>query len=224
MLSNSLWETFYRSFNHFESSIDASIRNYVRNLKSKKNLPLTLVSDDPIVSVERNRELTTEEKKLVKNRDGNACLCCGDHRRLQVDHVFPFTLGGQTSIDNSQTLCKRCNGFKDKNEIDFRTKKTPLKKPKEFDTSNLNKLVSGDKNITESLTRVINFFYNCSAVYRIVHYKANSDKYLPIWEIHLFSGNDPQWLREHESQICNFIYHQLGCSLVIGIKVITHNS
>lgn len=219
--SNSLWETFYRSFNHFESAVDASIRSYGR---SKKNPPLTVVPDPPIVPVERNRELTTAEKKLVKNRDGNACLCCRDHRRLEVDHIFPFKLGGQTSIDNSQTLCKRCNGFKGKNEIDFRTKKTPLKTPKAFDTSNLNKLVSADKNITESLTRVINFFYNCSAVYRIVHCKANSDKYLSVWEIYLFSGNDPQWLREHESLILNFIYHQLGCPLVIGIKVITHNS
>lgn len=118
----------------------------------------------------------------------------------------------------------RCNGFKGKNEIDFRTKKTPLKSPKAFDTANLNKLVSADKNIAESLTRVINFFYNCSAVYRIVHDKSNSGKYLPVWEIYLFSGNDPQWLKQNETQILKFIHHDLGCSNVKGIKVITHNS
>jgi len=216
---NFLWQTFYKSFKNFETAVHASEMKIISDPPPPIIIPPII---DPSVTI--IRELTEKEKKTVKDRDGNACLCCGDHRRLQVDHVFPHTLGGQTSIDNSQTLCMRCNGFKGKNEIDFRTKKTPLKKPKEFDTSNLNKLVSGDKNITESLTRVINFFYNCSAVYRIVHYKANSDKYLPIWEIHLFSGNDPQWLREHESQICNFIHHQLGCPLVTGIKVITHNS
>ena len=118
----------------------------------------------------------------------------------------------------------RCNGFKGKNEIDFRTKKTPLKKSKEFDTSNLNKLVSGDKNITESLTRFVNFFYNCRAVCRIVHDKANSGTYLTVWEIYLFSGNDPQWLKRNAPQILKFIHHDLGCPKVIGFKVVTHNS
>ena len=216
---NSLWQTFYKSFRNFETAVHASEMKIISDDSNIPIVEIPALKPQPII-----RELTEKEKKQVKERDGNACLCCGDNRRLQVDHVFPFILGGQTSIDNSQTLCMRCNGFKGKNEIDFRTKKTPLKSPKAFDTANLNKLVSADKNIAESLTRVINFFYNCSAVYRIVHYKANSDKYLTVWEIHLFSGNDPQWLREHESQICNFIYHQLGCPLVTEIKVVTHNS
>lgn len=214
---NSLWQTFYKSFKNFETAVHASEMKII----SDDSKP---VVDPPPKSQPIIRELTEKEKKQVKERDGNACLCCGDHRRLQVDHVFPFTLGGQTSIDNSQTLCMRCNGFKGKNEIDFRTKQTPLKKPKEFDTSSLNKLVSGNKNITESLTRFVNFFYNCSAVYRIVHNKANSDKYLTVWEIHLFSGNDPQWLKQNETQVLKFIYHELGCPLVVGIKVVTHNS
>ena len=82
--SNSLWETFYRSFNHFESSVDASIRSYVKNLKSKKNPPLTFVSDALIMSVERKRELTTEEKKLVKNRDG-MLVCVAVHQVKALD-------------------------------------------------------------------------------------------------------------------------------------------
>ncbi|TYQ24211.1 DEAD/DEAH box helicase family protein [Pseudanabaena sp. UWO310] len=216
---NSLWQTFYKSFRNFETAVHASEMKIISDDSNIPIVDIPALKPQPVI-----RELTEKDKKQVKERDGNACLCCGDNRRLQVDHVFPFILGGQTSIDNSQTLCMRCNGFKGKNEIDFRTKKTPLKSPKAFDTANLNKLVSADKNIAESLTRVINFFYNCSAVYRIVHYKANSDKYLTIWEIHLFSGNDPQWLRQHEPQIFNFIHHELGCPLVTGIKIVTHNS
>ena len=216
---NSLWQTFYKSFRNFETAVHAS---EMKIISDDSNIPIVDIpapKPQPVI-----QELTEKEKKQVKERDGNACLCCGNRKKLQIDHVFPFSLGGETSIDNSQTLCMKCNGFKGKNEIDFRTKKTPLKSPKAFDTSNLNKLVSADKNITESLTRVINFFYNCSAVYRIVHYKANNDKYLTVWEIHLFSGNDPKWLRQHEPQIFNFIHHELGCPLVTGIKVVTHNS
>lgn len=142
---------------------------------------------------------------------------------LQVDHIFPFALGGQTAIENSQTLCKRCNGFKGKNEIDFRIKKTHLKSPKDLSQIDLTRLVSGDKNITESLKRVINFFYNCSAVYAIAYDKENSDKYLSTWGICLFKGNEPNWLIQNKLEILEFIHKHLGCPLVKDIKVINRN-
>jgi len=221
--SNSLWETFYRSFNHFESAVDASIRSYVRNLKSKKNPPLTSVSNTPIMSVETKRELTTEEKKLIKNRDGNACLCCGASGkgvRLEVDHVFAFSLGGETTINNSQTLCNICNKFKNKNEIDFRSHKTPLKSPKEFNLSEFLPLTLKDQDInTQSLTRIINFFYNCSAVSHIKWNQINRTKYYKVWEICLYFGNDPQWLISNNAKLLELIHKQLGCPRVEDIKV-----
>jgi superfamily II DNA or RNA helicase len=130
---NSLWQTFYKSFKNFETAVHASEMKIISDPPPPIIIPPII--DLPITII---KELTEKEKRQVKERDGNACLCCGSHKKLQVDHVFPFSLGGEISIDNSQTLCMRCNGFKGKNEIDFRTRKTPLKKPKEFDTPNLN--------------------------------------------------------------------------------------
>jgi len=226
--SNSLWETFYRSFNHFESSVDASIRSYVRNLKSKKNPPLTFVSDALIMSVERKRELTTEEKKLVKNRDGNACLCCsasGKGIRLEIDHVFPFSMGGETTVENSQTLCDICNKFKNKNEIDFRSHKTPLISPKEFNPPEFLPLTLKDQDInTQSLTRIINFFYNCSAVSYIKWNEVNRTKYYKVWEICLYFGNNPKWLTSIKAKLLELIHKDLGCPRVEDIKITVNNS
>ncbi len=228
--SNSLWETFYRSFNHFESSVDASIRNYVRNLKSKKNppLPLKFVSDTPIVPVERKRELSTEEKKLVKNRDGNACLCCGASGkgiRLEVDHIFSFSMGGETTVENSQTLCKICNNFKDKNEVDFSSHRTPLVSPKEFNSSEFLPLTLKDQDInTQSLTRIINFFYNCSAVSYIKWNQVNRTKYYKVWEICLYFGNNPEWLIINKARLLDLIHQDLGCPRVEDIKITIKNS
>jgi 5-methylcytosine-specific restriction endonuclease McrA len=29
--------------------------------------------------------------------------------RLQIDHIIPYDLGGETTVENSQTLCSVCN-------------------------------------------------------------------------------------------------------------------
>ena len=33
---------------------------------------------------------------------------------LHVDHIFPWSKGGETVLENLQTLCSRCNGGKSK--------------------------------------------------------------------------------------------------------------
>lgn len=48
------------------------------------------------------------------------CLRCGSEDELSIDHIKPVVLGGQTTLDNLQTLCVRCNSWKNDQEIDFR--------------------------------------------------------------------------------------------------------
>ncbi len=51
----------------------------------------------------------------VFNRDNFACVKCGRSPaksigvELQVDHIKPYSRGGETVLENLQTLCKECN-------------------------------------------------------------------------------------------------------------------
>ena len=55
---------------------------------------------------------------LVLRRDGFKCRACGRSPanepgcELQIDHVVAWSLGGETVLDNLQSLCDKCNGGK----------------------------------------------------------------------------------------------------------------
>lgn len=52
----------------------------------------------------------------ILERDGYKCVICGrgtkDGVELQVDHIKPKYLGGQSTIENGQTLCAQHNFIK----------------------------------------------------------------------------------------------------------------
>lgn len=61
--------------------------------------------------------------RSVFERDGWRCRFCGietpealrgtvEHNAPELDHVVPLARGGQHSYDNTQCLCRACNGFK----------------------------------------------------------------------------------------------------------------
>ncbi|MEU5577792.1 HNH endonuclease signature motif containing protein [Streptomyces huasconensis] len=45
-------------------------------------------------------------------RDGFACVRCHDREGLEVDHVLPIAQGGTWTLENAQTLCRRCHAEK----------------------------------------------------------------------------------------------------------------
>jgi hypothetical protein len=53
--------------------------------------------------------ITETMRNAVFERDGHSCVQCGSTDNLQVDHIYPFSKGGKTEMDNLQTLCKSCN-------------------------------------------------------------------------------------------------------------------
>lgn len=54
----------------------------------------------------------------VYNRDGHRCVRCGSRYNLEVDHIFPISKGGKSTVDNLQTLCHNCNTLKS-NKIQY---------------------------------------------------------------------------------------------------------
>ena len=65
--------------------------------------------------------IALKDRWAVLKRDNYRCAKCGaspssDHTvELEIDHVIPVVKGGRNSLENLQTLCRRCNqGKKDR--------------------------------------------------------------------------------------------------------------
>lgn len=68
---------------------------------------------------------TVAEWEALKARYNYTCLCCGKREpeiNLTIDHVYPVTKHGSSSIDNIQPLCLSCNSRKGTKVIDYRIK------------------------------------------------------------------------------------------------------
>jgi 5-methylcytosine-specific restriction endonuclease McrA len=60
----------------------------------------------------RREPIPRAVRRAVWERDGGACVQCGDAFDLQFDHVIPVALGGASRADNLQVLCGPCNRAK----------------------------------------------------------------------------------------------------------------
>lgn len=57
----------------------------------------------------RKEKISARCRRLVYERDDFTCRYCGARSDLTVDHIHPEVLGGTTTLDNLQTLCRSCN-------------------------------------------------------------------------------------------------------------------
>lgn len=61
---------------------------------------------------QKRKPISSRVRALVLSRDNHRCRMCGrtsDEVSLEVDHVFPYSLGGTDDLDNLATLCRDCN-------------------------------------------------------------------------------------------------------------------
>ena len=59
------------------------------------------------------RSIPQDVKIAVAVRDGGLCQHCGTSSGpMQYDHVVPYSMGGDNSVENIQLLCRRCNAAK----------------------------------------------------------------------------------------------------------------
>lgn len=57
----------------------------------------------------RKRSFRGKFKRRILARDNNQCLLCPSTERLTLQHVRPYSQGGETSSRNLVTLCEGCN-------------------------------------------------------------------------------------------------------------------
>lgn len=73
------------------------------------------VIDNKKVVHKTKREISDRLRFRILMRDGFACQSCGRSPQLErgvelhVDHIKPYSKGGETVIENLQTKCKKCN-------------------------------------------------------------------------------------------------------------------
>lgn len=96
------WSTALKSFvDYYNSSSDSVITNDA--------------SGAPPTTHSTSRDINLRTRFLVMQRDHFKCCMCGASPakdpsvELQIDHIVPWAHGGETTLDNLQTLCSKCN-------------------------------------------------------------------------------------------------------------------
>ena len=78
------------------------------------------VRDNPVIQTgpskrRTRREISDRQRFRILVRDGFRCKACGASPlnqpgiELHVDHILPWSNGGETTDDNLETKCKQCN-------------------------------------------------------------------------------------------------------------------
>lgn len=96
------WSIALKSFvNYYNSSDDTTLQdNEFRNCTSTHRT---------------SRDINLRLRFLVMQRDNFKCCLCGASPakdpsvELNIDHIVPYSKGGETVLENLQTLCSRCN-------------------------------------------------------------------------------------------------------------------
>jgi 5-methylcytosine-specific restriction endonuclease McrA len=80
-----------------------------------KNKNVSSAGTDGIFEHKTSRSISVHLRYKVLLRDSFRCVLCGRSPAmeigcvLQVDHIKPWSLGGETEIDNLRSLCRECN-------------------------------------------------------------------------------------------------------------------
>jgi 5-methylcytosine-specific restriction endonuclease McrA len=107
------------------------------------------------------KKIKKETRIKVWNKYGQRCAYCGcelDYKKMQVDHIHPFFLGGKDNYSNYNPSCARCNRRKDT------LKKEQFRKEIALSIDRLNRDVSGyrmakDFGLIKETQRKVVFYF-----------------------------------------------------------------
>lgn len=185
------WRALYPTFDLFAGQFRHLVDGIIqRQTGAGAQAPIVVETPLPLADAEPREEV----KQEVIRRDGGRCLCCGNKRRLEIDHIISRYHGGSNESHNLQTLCSICNQHKDIQEMHFRKTATllrsapPLQFPAGFSSADLDR-------IETDIRRTINMFYQCAAVDELEIGRRGIRRL--DWRIRLRSGNPRDWFAPH---------------------------
>lgn len=119
--------TFSRRFGGWRPALDAFV-NYINSYDYKESSVeenrATITANEPIQNSfegksiplrDTNRDPNYRLRYKVMHRDNFKCCSCGASPaknpavELHIDHITPWSKGGETTMNNLQTLCSKCN-------------------------------------------------------------------------------------------------------------------
>ena len=120
---------YVATFGSWKNALDAFIEFINSNTGSEKEVlsdgnDLGIPPEKEIILKHKTKRTPSERLKVqVLMRDGNKCRLCGitvTGNDIHFDHIFPWSKGGETTLENLQVLCKPHNLAK--GNLEYETK------------------------------------------------------------------------------------------------------
>ncbi len=111
------WRGALQAFVDYVNSEDTNVPDELPIQEHNYEKPTGDVSTEKNIAVvhRTNRDINLRLRFKVMQRDNFKCCACGASPakdpavELHIDHIIPWSKGGETEIDNLQTLCSKCN-------------------------------------------------------------------------------------------------------------------
>ncbi|MGD0766730.1 MAG: HNH endonuclease [Tepidisphaeraceae bacterium] len=109
--------TYEHRFGSWRKALEAFVQSVSVGSATERPQP----QESPVVKARPQRRRATRRnpnwrmRYLVLSRDGFRCVLCGASPatahgvKLHVDHITPWSKGGETILSNLRTCCEQCN-------------------------------------------------------------------------------------------------------------------
>lgn len=114
-LSNFSAPTYANRFGTWRRALEKFVSYINKEKRVSSEEAIKNVKVEPVTKHKTSRTINWRLRFIVMRRDNFKCKACGrppatDHKIiLHVDHVKAWANGGETVLENLQTLCSKCN-------------------------------------------------------------------------------------------------------------------